>query len=321
MTLKIAEKLLFRPRQVWYWTKMLAGRSYYHRPQGLGKVFEPNKLRGYFNDLTSKTVWTGEVDGDGIPVNTLSDGRKVQLPIVLAHKALGHYDRWLIDNKVEDRTQFLALCKWFIDNQDEKGGWGTWKRLTAQDEMIYSAMTLGEVLSILLRGLQIDKILSFERTIDRAISLFTTPVEQEGVVYFEKNNVFLEEKPSYPRNTILNGWVYALFGLYDYNLVFDNDKVKDIFELTIDTLARSLPDYDSGYWSYYDTDKRLCSSFYHKLHLSQLEALILISDNHAFKKYYQRWTDFLNSFINRTRAFAIKGFQKLKEPAYVTIIK
>jgi hypothetical protein len=31
--------------------------------------------------------------------------------------------------------------------------------------------------------------------------------------------------------------------------------------------------------------------------------------------------DFEDKFINRTRAFAVKAFQKLKEPARITIVK
>jgi len=40
------------------WAKVLGGKSYYHQPQCLGKVFRPNELDGYLNNLTGKTHQT-----------------------------------------------------------------------------------------------------------------------------------------------------------------------------------------------------------------------------------------------------------------------
>lgn len=78
------------------WIQMLLGRSYYHLPQGLGRVFEPGRLRGYFNDLTGKTLWPGPTDDKGIPVNLTEDGRRVYFATTIAQKALGHWDRWVM---------------------------------------------------------------------------------------------------------------------------------------------------------------------------------------------------------------------------------
>ncbi|MGC8947554.1 MAG: hypothetical protein ACP5N6_15555 [Anaerolineae bacterium] len=65
------------PRLFLRWTRVLAGRSYYHQPQRLGKAFRPGELAGYFNDLTGKTRWAGHADDEAIPVNVLADGRRV----------------------------------------------------------------------------------------------------------------------------------------------------------------------------------------------------------------------------------------------------
>jgi len=329
---KIVGNLLFRSRQMWYWLKMLAGKSYHHKPQNLGKVFEPNKLSGYFNDLTGKILWTGEIDADGVPVNTLSNGRKFQFPILITQKALGHWDRWLIKKDDKDKRQFLILCNWLLEHQDESGGWDTWQAYLGLQYSKYSAMTQGQALSVVSRALKLTDDSRFRQAAEKAFNLFLIGAEEGGVTYFEGDAVFLEEAPSQsaypeacpsgrPRNTVLNGWVFALFGLYDYHLVVDQAKVRDIFERSIDTLAQHLAGYDSGYWSYYDSQKHISSHFYHSLHISQLEALSLISENPVFEKYHQRWTSFEDKFINRTRAFVVKAFQKLKEPARITIVK
>ena len=321
MNSKIGENLLFRLRQMKYWAKMLMGKSYYHAAPNIGKVFEPDKLQGYFKDFTGKTVWTKEVDEDGVPVNTLSNGKKLQFPTLIIQKALGHWDQWLIKKDDKDRTEFLTLCNWLLKHQEENGGWDTWQVIKEKPILKYSAMTQGQALSVLSRAWKLTNDTKYQQAAEKAVTLLLTSIKQGGVTCFEKGGVFLEEEPSQPRNTVLNGWIYALFGLYDYNLVFDDRRVKDIFEKSMDTLARHLPSYDSGYWSYYDSQKRLCSPYYHSSHISQLKALCLISDNPVFKEYQQRWTAFRNKTTNRTHAFVIKAFEKLKEPARITIVR
>jgi hypothetical protein len=84
------------PRLFLRWARVLAGQSYYHQPQCLGKAFRPEELAGYFNDLTAKARWAGHTDEGGIPVNILADGRRVYLATTVVQKALGHWDKWLL---------------------------------------------------------------------------------------------------------------------------------------------------------------------------------------------------------------------------------
>ena len=321
MRATITENLLFRFRQMKYWTKMLVGKSYYHKPQVLGKVFEPGKLKGYFSDLTGRTTWEGEVDQDGVPVSTLYDGRRIQLPILITHNALGHYDQWLVKEQDKDKQQFLALSNWLVKNQDENGGWDTWGIMKGQTLLKYSAMTQGEALSVLSRAFKLTDDSRFKQTAEKAVNLFWVSVKDGGITYFENGKVFLEETPAQPRNTILNGWIFSLFCLYDFNLIFDDSRVTDMFERSIRTLAQHLPEYDNGYWTYYDSRKHLASPHYHRLHINQVEALCLISDKPVFKEYHQRWINYQGKLTNRSRAFVLKALQKLKEPATTNILK
>lgn len=308
-------------RQMPHWSKMLTGKSYYHKPQNLGRVFEPGKLNGYFNDVTGKTIWTKEVDEDGVPVNLLSNGQRIQFPTMINQKALGHWDRWLIKKDDKDKREFLTLGNWLLEHQDEAGGWIIPQVFKAGWCSSYSAMVQGQGVSVLCRALRLTNDSRYQQAAEKAVDLFLASAEKGGVTYFEKGEVFLEEAPSQPRNTVLNGWIFALFGLYDYNLAFDNQIVKDMFERSIETLAQHLPSYDSGYWSYYDSHKHLSSPFYHNLHINQLEALYLVSGNPVFERYRQRWSIFQDKFINRSRALIVKAFQKLKEPVRITIVK
>ena len=106
------------------WLNLLIGNSYYHQPQNIGKLYNAHEIKGYFNDLTQKAIWYGEIDNIGIPINILIDGRKkVYFATTIVQKALGHYDNWLLSKKTKHFDQFITLCDWLVDNQDDRGGW------------------------------------------------------------------------------------------------------------------------------------------------------------------------------------------------------
>jgi hypothetical protein len=299
---------------------MLVGRSYYHTPQNLGRAFVPGKLEGYFNDLTGKTHWLGRADNDGVPINTLSTGQQFQFPNLIIQKSLGHWDQWSIKKNEQDKQAFQCLCDWLVKHQEPNGAWDTWQVLRGEQQLRYSAMTQGQALSALSRAWNLTQDRKYVEAATRAFKFMQVPIQQGGVTYFEPDGVFLEELPCEPRNTILNGWIFALFGLYDFGLVADNVEVQTVFERSLDTLAKHLPQYESGYWSYYNTQGLLSSPFYHNLHIHQLGALALISINPVFSEYQQHWRAFQNNCLCKSRAFITKAIQKLREPPEVTIV-
>jgi heparosan-N-sulfate-glucuronate 5-epimerase len=321
MDYTLTELVVYNARRARCWASMFMGKSYYHQIQGLGKVFEPGKLKGYFSDLTAKTRWNGDVDGSGVPYNVFYGGAKLYFPTMIMHMALGYWDYWLLNRQTKDKERFLSLCKWVLDNQDEKGGLDTWSVVKNEKFHRYSAMVQGEALSVLSRAFVLTNENRYAQAASKALDLFQIPVEKGGVSYFEDAEIFLEEYPCEPRNTILNGWIFAIFGLYDYLLVFENNGVKEIFSKTVATLAKNINIYDSGYWTYYDCQKNLASPMYHTLHINQLEALCMISDERIFKEYYMQWRGYRGKFLNKSRALVLKGIQKLKEPPRQTFAK
>ena len=90
-------------------------------------------------------------------------------------------------------------------------------------------------------------------------------------------------------------------GLYDYYLTFNNMEVKDLFIRTLITFKKHLPDYDSGYWSYYDIRKHLSSHFYHNLHIAQLKAFNMIEPDEVLSYYISKWSYYNISTLNHYR--------------------
>lgn len=87
----------------------------------------------------------------------------------------------------------------------------------------------------------------------------------------------------YPNIEILNGWIYAIFGIYDAK----DDK---FFKENIEKLKKRLPFYDLGYWSRYDAYSMYPSTlFYHKIHVEQLDALYKLTDDKFFQDLVFAW--------------------------------
>ncbi|HDH44648.1 MAG TPA: thioredoxin [Thermococcus sp.] len=304
-----------------HWTKMLLGSSYYHLPQGLGRAFVPGRLEGYFNDLTVKTKWKGSIDEEGIPINLREDGSIVYFTTTVVQKALGHWDKWLLSHDVKEKEAFLMICNWLVKNQDKQGGWPLWSQVKLSLPSPYSAMTQGESVSALVRAWYLTRDEIYLSAARRALRLMFVPVEKGGIVRRLPDGVILEEIPSWHLSGILNGWIFALFGLYDFLLVEKDLEAHKLLEDSLQTLITYLPRYNAGYWSFYDLQGNLASPFYQRLHIAQLEALELAFPEHAevFCRYRYEFSRQMTSWINCGRAIVVKAWQKLKNPPEVVL--
>jgi hypothetical protein len=307
--------------------KTYLGLSYYNKPQPLGKVFRPREIAGFFNDLTAKTHWRGESDNEGIPVNVLADGRRIYFPICIVQKALGHWDKWLLTHNNADKEEFLKLCRWLLARQDERGGWFVWKQTGAPAITPYSALAQGECISAFVRAGELTGEPEFFQAARRAMHLMCTPVERGGTAIFENGDFFLEEIATIPRLTVLNGWIFALFGLYDLWLATGDNEAREFFNLGVETLKKHLYEYDAGFWTYYDVQGHLATVFYHDLHINQITAISLVDNSQIFAQYRDRWIAYQKSSLNRLTVLLreivdmIKKLRKIQEVGEGAIVK
>lgn len=307
---------------------MLLGNSYWHAQQPLGTQFAPGQLRGYYNDLTAKTHWAGPEDQDGLPLNQYVSGNYLYFPTTLFQKALGHWDKWLGSNKIDDREReaFLKIAEWAVGNQDERGGWAVWPILGLSYASPYSAMTQGEGASVLSRAALLTKTDRYTESACLAVQLMLVDVAKGGCSRSASSGLVLEEAPLIPHNTMFNGWVFALYGLYDFLLLLSDRQeegvwVESALHDSIKSLTAHLAQFDAGYWTYYDTDGNLASPFYHQLHIAQLKALEMTFPEQAesinrWRLHFERQAD---SRVNRMRAVACKAYQKLRKPPEVVL--
>ena len=133
--------------------------------------------------------------------------------------------------------------------------------------------------------------------------------EDGGVTQKKGNEIVFLEYTHLP--VVLNGWIFAFFGLYDMSLC-DSSYTNEV-EKAVRTLKKELNKYDNGYWSLYDEKGMIASPFYHNLHIALLEALYVLTEDEIFKEYQEKFEAYKDSWINAKRAFIVKAVQKIKE--------
>lgn len=271
--------------------------------------------------MTGKTRWAGLLDDEGIPLNQLLDGTVRYFHTTIIQKALGHHDLYILNQDNRHLDEFLKICNWLINNQDEKGGWDVSHSVGFKEPFRYSAMPQGQGVSALLRAWKLTGEEKYVIAAKKAYDIMITPIEKGGAAYYENDDIYFEEYPSAVRNTVLNGWIFSLFGVYDLFLATGENNYKEAFDKSFRTLKNNLPVFDSGFWSYYNQEKALASPFYHNLHISQLEALFKATGDDFVRQYIEKWKGCRDSFSKRNYALALKIYQKIVRPAQVVVVR
>ena len=109
--------------------------------------------------------------------------------------------------------------------------------------------------------------------------------------------------------------MWALWGVYDYSLVYPDSDARDLFARCVKTLTRNLTRYDTGFWSLYEQSgtrlPMIASAFYHRLHIVQLRIMSRLTGIPAFTETADRWENYTASRTGRARAFAYKSAFKM----------
>jgi hypothetical protein len=292
------------------WIKMMSGRSKLHVNQGLGKNISKKNVLGYYNDLREKVKYEKKIRTDQVPLTQIENGKEVFFPTAIFQYGLGAYDLYLESNNDEYLERFITSAKWALNNQNPDGSWLNF--YFSQPEHPYSCMSQGEGSSLLIRA--------FNKTKDKRY----LDAAKNALDFMLKNLVYKNEKEVLNKelilmeytnkSVVLNGWIFGIFGLFDYVIETKDALYENILHTGIKTIKKYIDKFDSGKWTFYNIDRTIIASrFYHKLHIAQLEALYFMTEEIEFKQIYTKWKEYDKSIIKRAKAFMTKVVQKIKE--------
>jgi heparosan-N-sulfate-glucuronate 5-epimerase len=283
-----------------------------------GRQFGPDGVRGYYIDLRVKAeepVW---------PHPSL--GRLEDRLWVRVHQwGLGAYERYLAGEGQQWLRNAMEVGRYALSQQVRGGPRdGLWLNRLPYTKTFQlpagwpSAMAQGEGASLFAR-LHLET--GEERWADaarRAVAAMRLPSAEGGVQASLDGAAWPEEYPTDPPSCVLNGGIFALWGLYDVGVALADQDVRRQFEQGADMLAANLHRWDTGYWSRYDLFPHpvmnVASSFYHALHTSQLEAMHVIAPRAEFEAAARRFARYSQRRANAVRAFARKVLFRLAVP-------
>lgn len=304
------------------WIGIVSGNNRVAVIQGGGKLYSKDDIAGYYNDLTGKVNEKTLLDDNGIAVNLIEGNKIVHFPISIFQYALGLWDLYLANNDEEKKRQFLNQCEWIIANQRKDGSWNCFEPI-GYHQYTVSSMGQGEAISVLARAYKITGEQRWMDSAQRAMKFMLIPVSLGGTLLVNGCDYFFEEYPdeSGAKRSVLNGWIFTLFGILDYLKLQNDLEVQDIYNRSIDTLIRHLKDYDAGYWSFYDQTGRIASPAYHDLHIALLKTLSDLTNQMLFKEIADKWQYYSEKKLNRVHAIMKKAAQKFKESPEGIIIQ
>lgn len=278
----------------------------------------------YYMPFIYKADYPGPFDKNCIPLLDYRGevGRQYN-PIAIAQYGLGHYNIYKKTKAKENFDIAKKQADWLV-NHLEKNRKGVdmwmhhfdWEYRDVLKAPWYSALAQGQGISLLVRLYEETKEEKYLRSADKAFISFEREVNDGGVIYTDRQgNIWPEETIVDPPTHILNGFMWALWGIYDYYLVSRKENAKIIFNKAIKTLEDNLNKYDTGYWSLYEQSgtklKMLASPFYHSLHVIQLKIMYELTGKDLFRDCAKRWEAYQENWYKRKKAFIYKAIFKI----------
>ena len=276
------------------------------------------ELGSYF--IQVKYLGQRKTDADGLPM-VAYDGVLRYSPSVIAGEAVGYFSDWVSSGAAASWAIFLRDCDWLVDHQASNGLWLYQFPYAGQPVPWWSAMTQGQALSALTRAYQRTGNPRYQIAAARALQPFTRSQSDDGVALEDVGYTWYEEylPPQTPH--ILNGFMFALIGIYEYHQTFRDQLSGSIWDTGFGTLKHVLPSFDTGDWSCYWLGPptstpasslvsartspgsvssplgacRLASVMYQQIHVTQLRAIYAWTQNEVIGTYADRFARYLQS--------------------------
>lgn len=298
--------------------------SFWHDHPRVNERAFGTKLGEYYQDFSEKADYQGPYDSAGVPMlNYRGAIGKRYNPIAVAQYGLGNYNLFRQGGKEERQQKFLRAADWLVkhleSNADRVSVWHhyfDWEYREILKAPWYSALAQGQGISLLVRAFVDTGKKIYLDAAHGAFEPFLLEINQGGVSWRdEAGHIWFEEYLVSPPSHVLNGFIWALWGVYDYYLATQREAAKRLFEEAVITLTENLWRYDIGFWSLYDLNptrlRPLASPFYHFLHITQLAVLYRLTGRNVFLTYANLWERYRKSFLKRNLALMYKALFKV----------
>jgi len=284
------------------WSSALSrGPGYEPQPPGL---FDTRRVGDYFTDLRGKTTAPGAARPERL------------LPAALAQLGLGWWGR--MQRGDESAAQpFEVVCDLLARSARDADDGLRWDYHVALPKYGIeppwcSALAQGQIASVFVRA-----AIRSGRSAHAGLALAAArPLlsDDSDLVTITPDGPVLEEVPRQSRSHVLNGWIYALWGLWDVEVGLGDEQSGDRFRASVRALRAWIDRYDTGWWTRYSVlpggADDLAKPFYHRLHVDQVEILNRLTGFAEFTAAAARWRGY-DRPANLVRAVVLQGRRSL----------
>ncbi len=228
-------------------------------------------------------------------------------PVLIANCILGNYNLYLEHGDQKYLNVFWNNINWLAQNG-----------VPHQDALVFpfpyglnefnpepdwvSGMYQGQILSCFARAYEISKDEKYLELCRKTWNSFELKLgDQYGFKYEDQYGLWFEEAPKLPANHILNGFIFAIWGIRDYYKISGHQELKETWNQCVQTILNALKDYDLGYWSLYDLSGTINSYYYQSVHVRLMRALFEQTGHEEFDRYSIKWAHQMQSKSCRTR--------------------
>jgi hypothetical protein len=274
-----------------------------------GRVPRRVKGRPYVNGVLLEGQLSQPVDEDGVREYE-RDGRRYDHPVAIAQYGLAKLDQanqtgsrralraakangsklLEIATPVADGIYFAYPFDFSLGGRERETLNAPW----------WSAMAQGEALSLFVRLYRATGNERWARAADKTFATMDDigPRKKPWSVYVDRRHYLWFEE--YAGNTkplvVLNGHMFALFGIWDYQRLTGSEEAAELFDAGVTTLREYLPLFrEDGEASYYCIRLPLCtqkswqSEKYHGIVTRQIRFIADMSDDRWFNREANRF--------------------------------
>ena len=297
--------------------------TFWHEPPEANPHAFGEPLGEYFQCFFTKADYSAHLDADGIPMlDYRGHVGKQYNPIAIAQWGLGNWNCWRRTADADRHARWTLAADWLVENLSPNAhGLPVWKHhfdWEYRDTLRagwYSALSQGQGLSLLCRAHAASGDERYLEAARAAFGAMTVATDEGGVLVRDgSDGAWLEEAVVDPPTHILNGFLWAIWGVRDYAVASHARAAWALLRACDRTLRRNLPAFDCGFWSLYEQSgtrlPMLASPFYHRLHVNQLTITARLLDQPELADWAERWRGYANNGWCRKRAVVQKAFFK-----------
>ncbi len=275
--------------------------------------------------FAEKADYHGSYDSSGVPQLDYHGHIGLQYnPIAIAQYGLGNYNLFRRNADPERRRKFFVGADWLCSHLEQNphglAVWNhhfDWEYRDTLRAPWYSALAQGQGISVLVRAHKESARCAVSRRRKTRSRLLLLPDRRKAALLspMQSGDLWFEEYIVSPPTHILNGFIWAAWGIHDYFLATQHPSAQELFSRAVRTLLHNLDRYDLGFWSLYEQSgtrlPMVASPFYHQLHIVQLRVMHRLTGEDAFARVADRWESYSRSRSKRTRALCYKSAFKL----------